>query len=361
MKLSSARLRTEEGNLFLSPYSTSTALAMTYAGARGETEQQMAEVLHFTLGQERQHPAFAALESTVRAASNAPACTLHVANALWGQQGCGFRDEFLELNRRHYGAGFREVDFAAAPEQARQTINAWVADQTEQMIRELLQRGDLDAADVLVLTNAIYFKGDWASRFDRRQTRDAPFRVSEHEQVTVPMMHSSGRFGFAATEDVDLLELPYAGDRLSMVVLLPKEIAGLAALEQSLSTENLEGWLGKLREETTRVQLPRFKLDSRFDLAKTLEAMGMTDAFNARKADFSGMTGRRDLYIGMVIHQAAIEVHEEGTEAAAATAVRMKRGAGPPVFVADHPFLFLIRDRESGSVLFMGRVMNPKQ
>jgi serine protease inhibitor len=356
-----AKLRTEEGNLFLSPYSISTALAMTYAGARGETERQMAEVLHFTLGQERQHPAFAALESSVRAASDGPGCTLHVANALWGQQGYGFRDEFLALNRIHYGAGFREVDFAGAPEQARQTINAWVEDQTEKMIRDLLRKGDLDAADVLVLTDAIYFKGDWASRFDRRHTQDAPFRVSEREQVTVPMMNSSGQFGFVATDGLDLLELPYAGNRLSMVVLLPKEVGGLAALEQSLSTGDLERWLGGLRAEPVRVRLPRFKLDSRFDLARTLEAMGMIDAFSGRKADFSGMTGRRDLFIGMVIHQAAVEVNEEGTEAAAATAVKMKRTSVPAAFVADHPFLFLIRDKQSGSILFMGRMLNPKE
>ena len=355
-----AKLRNEDGNLFLSPYSISTALAMTYAGARGNTATQMADVLHFSLEQERLHPAFAALESSVKAAGDGSNCTLHVANALWGQQGYGFLDGFLALNRKHYGAGFREVDFVQAAEQARQTINTWVAKQTQQIIKELLRKGDLDPADVLVLTNAIYFKGDWASRFDRQHTQDAPFRISETKQVVVPMMRQFQEFPFASGDDLDVLELPYDGDRLSMVVLLPKQVDGLATVEASLSRENLERWLGRLRQQAVRVSLPRFKLDFRADLAKTLAGLGMTDAFSGSKADFSGMTGRRDLFIGLVIHQAQVDVNEEGTEAAAATAVKMKRGPAPAEFVANHPFLFLIRDKQTGSILFLGRVLNPK-
>jgi serpin B len=354
-----ARLRTQDGNLFLSPYSISTALAMTYAGARGETQRQMADVLHFTLGQEQLHPAFAALESSVKAAGDRPGCTIHVANSLWGQQGYGFLAEFLALNRKHYGAGFREVDFVNATEQARQTINTWVAQQTQQMIKELLQKGQLDPADVLVLTNAIYFKGDWVTRFDPQRTQDAPFQISATDQVVVPMMQQFGRFAFAAADELDLLELPYAGERLSMVLLLPKKVDGLAALEQSLSKENLDQWLGQLRQQPVRVGLPRFTLGSRFDLTRTLAAMGMPDAFSGA-ADFSGMTGRQDLFIGLVVHEAKVEVNEEGTEAAAATAVKMKRGAPPASFTADHPFLFLIRDKQTGTILFMGRVANPK-
>jgi len=355
-----ARLRTEDGNLFLSPYSVSTALAMTYAGARGETERQMAAVLHFTLEQEQLHPAFAVLESSVKTAGDGSGCTIYVANSLWGQQGYGFLAEFLALNRKHYGAAFSEVDFVRATEQARQTINMWVAQQTQQIIKELLQKGQLDPADVLVLTNAIYFKGDWVSRFDPQQTQDAPFQISATDQVIVPMMQQFGRFAFAAADELDLLELPYAGERLSMVLLLPKKVGGLPALEQSLSKENLDQWLGRLRQQPVRVSLPRFTLGSRFDLTKTLEAMGMSDAFSGSRADFSGMTGRRDLFIGLVIHEAKVEVNEEGTEAAAATVVKMKRSAPPAAFVADHPFLFLIRDKQTGSILFMGRVANPK-
>jgi serpin B len=354
-----ARLRNESGNLFLSPYSISTALAMTYAGARGETAGQMADVLHFSLEQERLHPAFAELESSVKAAGGGSGCKLDVANALWGQQGYRFLEQFLTLTRKHYNAGFREVDFVGATEQARQVINTWVAERTRQMIRELLRKGDLDPADALVLTNAIYFKGDWASRFDVEHTQNGSFRIGENDEVIVPMMYQLGRFAFAAGDELDVLELPYDGDRLSMVFLLPKKVDGLAALEESLNRENLNLWLGRLREQPVRVSLPRFKLGYRIDLARTLEAMGMIDAFRGGKADFSGMTGRRDLFIGMVMHEARVEVTEEGTEAAAATGVKMKGIALPAAFVADHPFLFLIRDKQTGSILFIGRVVNP--
>ncbi len=354
-----ARLRTDDGNLFLSPYSVSTALAMTYAGARGETARQMADVLHFSLEQERLHPALAGLESSVKAAGDGAGCSLHVANALWGQKGERFLEGFLALTKKYYGAGFQEVDFAGAAEQARQTINAWVADQTRQKIKELLQGGDVDSATALVLTNAIYFKGSWASQFDPRHTKDAPFRIKDGEKVVVPMMHQVRKFAFASAGDLDILELPYAGDRLSMLLLLPKAVDGLADLEQSLSKEKLDKWQGSLHEQAVRVGLPRFKLESRLDLATTLEALGMSDAFSASRADFSGITGRRDLFISLVIHQAQVDVNEEGTEAAAATAVGLKMGAPPTAFVADHPFLFLIRDRQTGSILFLGRVANP--
>lgn len=352
------KISDEPGNLFFSPYSVSTALAMTYGGARGETARQMADVLHFSLGQQRLHAAFAAMLSSDRAAEEESGHRLHLANALWGQKGYYFLEEFLALTKTHYGAGLREVDFAQATEQARLTINQWVEGETEHKIRELLQRGDLDAATALVLTNAIYFKGDWASRFDRRQTKEDSFWINRLEQVTVPMMHQLRRFAFAATEDLDLLEMPYQGERLSMVLLLPKKVHGLATLEKSLSRENLDRWLGQLHQQPVRVRLPRFKLGARFNLGKTLQAMGMTDAFYG-KADFSGMTGRRDLWIDDVIHQAQVEVNEEGTEASAATAVVMRKGPRPATFTADHPFLFLIRDKQSGSILFLGRVVNP--
>jgi serpin B len=354
-----ARLSGEDGNLFVSPYSISTALAMTYAGARGETAQQMADVLHLPLAQERLHPALAGLEGTLEAAGNDAGCALHIANSLWGQQGYGFLEEFLALNREHYGAGFREVDFAGAPEQARRMINSWVADQTQRIIKDLLQEGDVDPADVLALVNAIYFKGSWASQFDPRQTTEGPFHIDADTQISVPMMYQAQTFPFAATADLSLVELPYDGDRLSMVLLLPRSADGLGELESKLSQENLDGWLGALRAQTVRVRLPRFKLQSRWDLAKTLQTMGMVDAFHGSRADFSGMTGRRDLFIGMVIHEARVDVNEEGTEAAAATAVKMKRGGLPPEFTADHPFLVLIRDGQTGTILFMGRVVNP--
>ena len=352
-----ARLRKGNGNLFLSPYSISTALAMTYAGARSETATQMADVLHFSLRQGSLHPAFAALLSSDKADEDA--YRLYIANALWGQKGYLFLEEFLGITKKHYGGGLRRVDFVHATEQARQTINRWVEDQTEHKIRELIWKGDLGPADALVLTNAVYFKGDWASGFDKQWTQDAPFWINEKEKVVVPMMHQSGKLRFASADGIYILDLPYKGDRLSMVLLLPEEVDGLATVEESLSNENLDRWLGELHRQSVRVRLPRFSLGARFDLAKTLAAMGMPYAFSGKKADFSGMTGRRDLFIGMVIHEAQVEVNEEGTEAAAATAVKMKKGACPASFIADHPFLFLIRDNQDGSILFMGRVVNP--
>jgi serpin B len=356
-----ARVREKPGNLFLSPYSISTALAMTFAGARGETARQMADVLHFALPSERLHPASSTLASALRAANDGSNGSFHVASALWGPKGHYFLEEFLALTKEHYGAALRQVDFAYAAEQARRVINEWVGGETQHKIRELLEQGDLDAATVLVLTNAICFKGDWASRFNRAETRDGPFRVDRDKQVVVPMMHQLRQFPFAGTAELDVLELPYVGDRLSMVLLLPKKVDGLAALEVSLSKENLDRWLGHLRQQPVRVRLPRFTLDTRFKLGETLQAMGMNDAFDGRKADFSGMTGRRDLWIDKVVHQARVDVNEEGTEASAATAVVMKKGPPIPEFTADHPFLFFIRDRQSGSILFLGRAVNPRE
>ena len=325
-----ARLRTEPGNLFLSPHSISTALAMTYAGARGETERQMADVLHLPPQNEQTHAAFAALETTIKSAGDNPLCTFHVANALWGQQSYGFLDDFLALNRKYYSAGFREVDFVGAPEQARRTINAWITEQTHQIIKELLRKGEVDPADVLILTNAIYFKGIWAFQFNPEHTRDAEFRITQTDNVTVSLMSQTCELPYYAGEELDLLELPYDGDRLSMVILLPKQVGDLEKLENSLNRKNLAKWLNRLNQRNVRVSLPRFKLDYRTELAETLAALGMTDAFSPAKADFSGMTGRRELFIGAVIHQARVEVNEQGTEAAAATAVKMKRLAAPP-------------------------------
>jgi serpin B len=350
-----SELKGTEGNLFFSPFSVSVALAMTYAGARIGTEEQMARVLHFDLPQDRLHGAFSTLSDP---SPDDGGSRLMVANALWAQEGYDFLDEFLALADEHYDGGFREVDFQGVTERARQTINEWIASQTEGTIEKLLHPGDLDPAVALVLTNAIFFKGTWLGRFEPRHTQDGPFRIDLENDVMVPMMHRTGRFAYAEEESLSVLELPYEGDRLAMVVLLPKTIDGLAELESSLSNENLDRWLARLMEQPVRMSLPRFGIDSRFDLAETLCGMGMTDAFSGR-ADFSGMTGRRDLFLSMVVHQAQLEVTEEGTEAAAGTAVVLKRGGPPATFMADHPFVFLIRDRQTGSILFIGRVENP--
>jgi len=353
------QLRTSDGNLVLSPYSISTALAMTYAGARTTTAAQMADVLHFSPDQPSFHAAFSSLQSETKDASTGSSCRLEIANALWGQEGEPFLKDFLGLVRDSYQATFRELDFARATEQARRTINSWIADQTHGRIEELLAPSDLDAAAALVLTNAIYFKGTWANRFSERATLETQFFVSKEKTVKVSMMTQGAQFGFARVGDVDVLELPYEGDRLSMVVVLPIEQDGLERVERSLDAERLTGWVDALEQHLVQVRLPRFKMDVSFDLSRTLAAMGMPEAFTS-KADFSGMNGAKDLFLSVVRHEAEIEVNEEGTEASAATAVIAKRRASSAMFNANHPFLFLVRDRHTGSILFLGRVVDPK-
>jgi len=353
------QLRHTEGNLFCSPYSISTALAMTYAGARGRTAQQMAETLHFPLDHARLHPAFADLEKRLSAVQSQGNILLKVANSLWLQSGYVFLDEFIDLLKECYGTPITPLDFQQI-EASRTKINTWVEERTQDKIKELIKPGHIDALTILVLVNAIYFKGDWAHPFDDNLTKDAPFWISADEKIETPMMSQKGKFGFAQRENLQILELPYAGQDLSMVVLLPKEVDGLAVLEDSLTLENLADWTGNLRESEVQVFLPRFKMSSSFELSSTLGSMGMSDAFDAN-ADFSGMDGSRSLFISAVIHKAFVDVNEEGTEAAAATAVVMARGMPPhpATFRADHPFIFLIRDNASGSILFLGRVVDP--
>jgi len=350
------------GNIFFSPYSISMALAMTYAGARGETEKQMAETLHFELGQDSLHRAFGVLEKRLNAGGKRRTYQLAVANALWGQKGYGFREEFLTLVKDSYGAGLNEVDFANDAEKARRVINKWVADKTKEKIKDLIKPGVLDSLTRLVLTNAVYFKGDWARKFKEESTGDAPFHVSKKQTQEVPMMYQKGRFNYVEEEDVLILELPYKGEDLSMVVLLPKKVDGLAELEESLTAKQLEEWLGRLQGREVAVYLPKFKMTTGpLELKGILKHMGMPDAFSL-KANFSGMNGNLDLFISAVLHKAFVEVNEEGTEAAAATAVVVEREDSElvPVFCADHPFVFVIRDNRTGSILFMGRVMNPQ-
>jgi serpin B len=360
-----AKLREKDGNLFFSPYSLETALAMTSAGARGETLEQMNKTLHFTLNQERLHPAFAALIKRINGDDKKRGYQLSTANALWGQKDYGFLPEFLKLTKEHYGAGLNEVDFAGATEKARKTINTWVEKETKDKIKDLIKEGVLDSDTRLVLTNAIYFKGDWASQFKKNLTKDAPFNLGADKKVQVPMMHQEGKFKYLAGDDFQALEMPYVGKELTMVVLLPKKVDGLADLEKTLTADKLAVWLTKIHESDVDVTLPKFKVTAEFQLKKELSEMGMPLAFR-RGADFSGMDGKKDnLFIGEVVHKAFVDVNEEGTEAAAATAVVVaKSDDGPerqlPVFRADHPFVFLIRDTRTESILFLGRVSNPK-
>jgi len=350
-----------EGNLFFSPFSISTALGMTYAGAKGQTADQMAKTLHFDLPSDRLHAAMGGLVRQLNEAGKQKSAKLIVANALWGHQDFQFLKEFLAVNNAHYGAGLRRVDFTS-PETARATINGWVADQTNKLIPELIPPGILNPLTRLVLTNAIYFKGTWLTQFDPKRTRELPFTLATGEKVQAPMMRQTARFGYAEAKDWQALELPYKGRELSMVVVLPRAHDGLPALEKIFTARFVTEEL-RPRGQKVVVMLPKFKLESSFGLKPTLTALGMRDAFTMR-ADFSGMTGRSDLFISAVVHKAVVDVNEEGTEAAAATGVVMELKSvmprPPKVFRADHPFLFLIRHRPSGSILFLGRVMNPK-
>jgi serpin B len=361
-----AQLRAKDGNLFFSPYSISTALAMTRAGARGDTASEMDKTLHYTLEGDKLHAAFGGLVQEVNGdpADKKRGYQLSTANALWGQKNYGFKPDFLKLNKDHYGAGLKDVDFVGATEDARKTINGWVEKETHDKIKDLLAPGVLTGDTRLVLTNAIYFKGDWATQFKKDLTKDEPFTLSADKKATVPLMHQRMKFPYFASNSFQMLEMPYVGKDLSMVVLLPKKADGLADLEKTLAADKLTDWLSKLREEEVDVALPKFKTTLSLDLTKMLADMGMPKAFSSSTADLSGMAGEPgDLFISAVVHKAFVDVNEEGTEAAAATGVVVSTESLHimPVFRADHPFVFLIRDKRSGSILFLGRLADPQK
>ncbi|MDH5405343.1 MAG: serpin family protein [Candidatus Aminicenantes bacterium] len=355
------QLRSTEGNLFLSPYSISTALAMTYAGARENTAKQMADTLRFSLEQQQLHSAFARLESHLNAVQEKGNIQLNVANSLWPQKDYPFLKEYLALIKECYGVLITPVDYKTAHEAASKLINEWVEEKTKNKIRDLIQPGVLDALTRLVLVNAIYFKGNWASQFKEKQTENAPFRLLSRETIQVPTMSQKQKFGYAEDQSLQILELPYIGDDISMLVLLPKQVNGLSEIEKNLTVENLRKWTAHLSEQEVMVFLPKFKMTSEFRLDKALISMGMSEAFDMNKANFAGMDGNPNwLYIAAVIHKAFVDVNEEGTEAAAATAVVTKALSAPPLtFRADHPFIFLIRENLTGSILFIGRVTDP--
>ncbi|MEJ2737538.1 MAG: serpin family protein [Anaerolineae bacterium] len=356
-----------DGNLFYSPYSISIALAMTYAGARTETETEMASTLHYRLPQERLHPAFNALDTALTSQGSEEgedAFQLNIANAIWGQEGFKFLPAFLDTLAENYGAGLRTLDFGQA-ESARQTINGWVSEQTKGKIEELVPKGYLDSLVRLVLTNAIYFNGKWVLPFEKDSTRDGPFTRLDGSEVSVPMMSQTARFDYTAGDGYQAIELPYRDSNMAMLFVLPK--AGrFEEMEATLSSSSVDAIVEDFSAQQVHLTLPKFTFESEFDLSTTLAQMGMPSAFRPPGpdgADFSGMTGQRDLYISAVLHKAYVAVDEEGTEAAAATAVIMKLTSAMPdplvQMTLDHPFLFLIRDRDSGTILFVGRVMDP--
>lgn len=357
-----------EGNLFFSPFSVSTALAMTYAGAEGETARQMAHTLHYTLPEDRLHGAFS---ETLRRLDPAfreemiyeefEPLTLEIANAIWVERGFHLSRDYTELVESSYGARAENVDFSGDPEGSRIAINEWVADRTRDRILDLLPPGVIDTLTRVVLTNAVYFKGAWGNQFEEALTRDEDFTTLGGEVVRVPTMHQTERLAHCRARGCTAVRLPYSDWASSMLILLPD--GDLGDFERSLDRETLEEITGRLTGGEVALSLPRFEFTSSFSLSETLESMGMTDAFGA-EADFSGMTGDRDLYISAVIHKAFVKVDETGTEAAAATAVVMGLGCAatePPFEIRiDRPFVFVLMDDITGSILFMGRVADPR-
>lgn len=355
------KLKAEPGNVFFSPFSVSAALSMAAAGAKGDTLAEMSKTLHLP-GDSATHTGFAGLFKQFNPGPKVP-YELSVANALWGKTGFPFRAEFKDLIATQYGGGMRDVNFGK-PDEAAATINNWVSDQTKKRIPTIVSANMFNPLTRLVLTNAIYFKGQWKHQFDKKATMDEPFFIAATQSNPVPMMHQGGHFRYGESDGVQVLELPYKGDRLSMVLLLPKEKNQLEkVVEPLLNPASVAKLLNAIQNKLGDVALPRFEFSTTYSLESTLQELGMKRAFS-NDADFSGMTTAEALRIAIVIHKAFVKTDEEGSEAAAATAVIMERAPAPVVqrfsFRADHPFVFMIRDMSTGSVLFMGRVNNPK-
>ncbi|MBN2083744.1 MAG: serpin family protein [Anaerolineales bacterium] len=361
------QLAAGDENVFYSPYSISIALAMTYAGAKGETAAQMAQALHFLLPADRLHPAFNKLALELESRSNSEdlepdqVFRLNVANSLWGQAGFAFEQDFLDTLAANYAAGMRLVDYEQDAEAARQKINEWVSQSTNQKIKDIIPQGALDALTRLVLANAVYFKAAWLHSFEPDSTHPGSFRLLDGTAVDVPMMHEQASLSTTTGDGYRAIELPYAGWQLSMLILLPDE-GEFGDVEARLNAEFLEGTLAAMKWGQVVLTLPKYKYEWSLSMADGLEALGMRDAFDPQAADLSGMDGRRDLYVTDVLHKAFVAVDEAGTEAAAATTVIVgatSMPADPIEFKIDRPFFFLIRDNPTGTILFMGRVMNP--
>jgi len=358
------QLSDEQGNLFFSPYSISLALAMTQAGAEGQTLEEMNQVLHFDLPKEDLHPAFNALDQALAEhAAEVPdpeqtPFTLRIANSIWGQKDYAFLPEFLDLLAENYGAGLRVVDFQSNPEAARLVINDWIAEQSEQKIEDLIPQGAINEVTRMVLANAVYFNAAWLFPFYEGNTEPGTFNPLVGEPVEVPMMRQSANFGYASGGGWEVVELPYVSRSLVMDLIVPA--AGeFSRVESELDYDRLMAMLDEVSYGDVRLTMPKFEFESEIALAENLKALGMQTAFSDA-ADFSGMTGTDELFIQDALHKAFVAVDEAGTEAAAATAVIVgAKGApiNPPEVVVDRPFIFAIRDRSSGTVLFLGRVV----
>jgi serpin B len=358
-------LAAEPGNVIYSPHSISIALGMTWAGARNNTERQMAQTLRFGMSQAQTHAAFNALDQELaHRAERAPEgggrpFRLRVVNKLWGQRGYRFQPSFLDTLAENYGAGLNVLNFMGDPEGSRGRINAWVSEQTEGKIPMLLGQGSIVPSTTLVLTNAVYFSASWREPFDPARTAPGDFHFADGTVRQVPLMNRSAEMRYAEGEGWQAAELPYAGDEVSMLVIVPT--AGtFDAFERAFDTARVASVVDGLRTRLVSVTLPTFTFRRNASIKRVLTSLGMTDAFSG-EADFSGMDGTRSLYIQDVIHEGFIAVDERGTEAAAATAVVVGRTSvpEPATLRADRPFLFAIRDNPTGAILFLGRVSDP--
>jgi len=362
-----SKYKSKEGNIFFSPYSISSAMAMTYEGAKGKTAEEIQSVFHFPKDDSLRRGSFLEVNSQINKKDKK--YELHTANALWAQKDCQFLESYFKLIENYYGGKATNLDFIKDAEEPRITVNNWVGQQTNEKIKDLIPPGSIDRLTRLVLTNAVYFKGLWLKQFDKKATEDKDFKVRPGGTIKIPMMIKGAEFNYAETDQLKILELPYEGNELSMLIFLPIG-DDLEVLENSLTVEKLSEWKKLLRREEVIVCLPKFRFENKYFMKDTLKEMGMPTAFTdpidfGGNADFSGMTGKSNLCISQVIHQAFVDVNEEGTEAAAATAVLMRtQSAGgelrvSKIFNADHPFIFIIQEEETGNILFVGRVNNP--
>src|SRR3989338_529432 len=366
--------KSQNENIFYSPYSISAALAMTYEGAKGQTADEIKSVFHFPESSILK-PNFAAIYNDINGGNKA--YMLKTGNALWVQQDSPLIQDYTHRVESFYGGKAANVDFVKETEKSRQTINTFIEEQTNNKIKDILPQGSLNALTRLVITNAIYFKGKWEWEFDKSDTREQDFKITSTDTVKAQMMsmdNEKARFNYADLEKLQILELPYKGEKISMLVLLPKQgedydietgeviISGYTLDDIELSSEKLNEYKAQMKEtKLDSILIPKFEFYSKYALNENLKALGMLAAFNANLADFSGMTTTEKLFIDLVAHQAYIKVDEEGTEAAAATAVVIRATLFNPEnrFVANHPFIFIIQERETGNILFMGRVINP--
>ena len=354
-------VKNSKNNVFFSPYSVLSALAMTYEGARGNTALQMQKTLGLSVDIKKVRSNFLSLYTELNKKDKP--YQLSTANALWAQNNYPFVKSYINVISRYYHGKANNLNFKANPEKSRLIINKWVEDNTNNKIKDLLARGMITKMTTLVITNAIYFKSNWKDKFDEKQTREEPFELSSLKTIQAPTMHRTADYNYAETVNAQILELDYAGDELSMIIILPK--GSISRVERMLNEEKLNLYKSMMKKEKVVLSLPKFKFEATYSLADKLKKMGITDAFDATKSDFTGMSKTGELFISDVIHKAFVEVAEYGTEAAAATAVVIMRTSMPIkpektiIFKADHPFIFVIAQKDTGNILFMGRVNDP--